>query len=215
MSPCTLFSAAGGRAEQRESALRVPADAREQLRLQPPGTLFRAVMRLISVLRSAYTGLGYMVFSVIWVTFKWSQIGTYIIEFVGYMVFPAFSAFMVYFAKTKGQFIRNAVYFVLIFVQSPKKRFFLGFVARPIAQRQVAQPRKIIFFHGAVVLSIYRAQQNNGYQVARIFQARPGRSGKRQQEQDSRNLGTVFCRTLYMSFEDGFLSECEISQQHH
>ena len=38
----------------------------------------------------------------------------------------------------------------------------------------------------------YRARQNNGSQVARIFQARPGRSGKQQQEQSSRNLGTVF-----------------------
>ena len=45
---CT-FLAAGGRAEQREPALRVPADAREQLRLQPPGTLFRAVMRLSEI----------------------------------------------------------------------------------------------------------------------------------------------------------------------
>ena len=38
----------------------------------------------------------------------------------------------------------------------------------------------------------YRAWQKNGSQVARIFQARPGRSGKQQQEQNSRNLGTVF-----------------------
>ena len=41
-------------------------------------------------------------------------------------------------------------------------------------------------------LSIYRGRQKNGSQVARIFQARPGRSGKQQQEQNSRNLGTVF-----------------------
>ena len=41
-------------------------------------------------------------------------------------------------------------------------------------------------------LSTYRARQKNGSQVARIFQARPGRSGKQQQEQNSRNLGTVF-----------------------
>ena len=39
---------------------------------------------------------------------------------------------------------------------------------------------------------IYRARQKNGSQVARIFQARPGRSGKQQQEQNSRKLGTVF-----------------------
>ena len=39
---------------------------------------------------------------------------------------------------------------------------------------------------------IYRARQKNGSQVAIIFQARPGRSGKQQQEQNSRNLGTVF-----------------------
>ena len=39
---------------------------------------------------------------------------------------------------------------------------------------------------------LYRARQKNGSQVARIFQARPGRSGKQQQEQNSRNLGTVF-----------------------
>ena len=38
----------------------------------------------------------------------------------------------------------------------------------------------------------YRARQKNGSQVARIFQARPGRSGKQQQEQNSRNLGTFF-----------------------
>ena len=38
----------------------------------------------------------------------------------------------------------------------------------------------------------YRARQKNGSQAARIFQARPGRSGKQQQEQNSRNLGTVF-----------------------
>ena len=38
---------------------------------------------------------------------------------------------------------------------------------------------------------MYRARQKNGSQVARIFQARPGRSGKQQQEQNSRNLGTV------------------------
>ena len=45
--------------------------------------------------------------------------------------------------------------------------------------------------------SVYRARQKNGSQVARFFQARPGRSGKQQQEQSSRNLGTVFCRALY------------------
>ena len=39
---------------------------------------------------------------------------------------------------------------------------------------------------------VYRARQKNGSQVERIFQARPGRSGKQQQEQNSRNLGTVF-----------------------
>ena len=39
---------------------------------------------------------------------------------------------------------------------------------------------------------VYRARQKNGSQVARIVQARPGRSGKQQQEQNSRNLGTVF-----------------------
>ena len=39
---------------------------------------------------------------------------------------------------------------------------------------------------------IYRARQKNGSQVARILQARPGRSGKQQQEQNTRNLGTVF-----------------------
>ena len=41
-------------------------------------------------------------------------------------------------------------------------------------------------------LILYRARQKNGSQVERIFQARPGRSGKQQQEQNSRNLGTVF-----------------------
>ena len=39
---------------------------------------------------------------------------------------------------------------------------------------------------------MYRARQKNGSQVARIVQARPDRSGKQQQEQNSRNLGTVF-----------------------
>ena len=38
----------------------------------------------------------------------------------------------------------------------------------------------------------YRDRQKNGSQVARIVLARPGRSGKQQQEQNSRNLGTVF-----------------------
>ena len=41
--------------------------------------------------------------------------------------------------------------------------------------------------------------KKNGSQVARIFQARPDRIGKQQQEQNSRNLGTVFfCRALYI-----------------
>ena len=40
-------------------------------------------------------------------------------------------------------------------------------------------------------IEIYRARQKKGSQVARIFQARPGISGKQQQEQNSRNLGTV------------------------
>ena len=43
-----------------------------------------------------------------------------------------------------------------------------------------------------VEVGVYRARQKNGSQVARIFQARPGSSGKQQQEQNSRNLGTVF-----------------------
>ena len=43
-----------------------------------------------------------------------------------------------------------------------------------------------------VSIAHYRARQKNGSQVARIFQARPGSSGKQQQEQNSRNLGTVF-----------------------
>ena len=46
-----------------------------------------------------------------------------------------------------------------------------------------------------------RARQKNGPQVSRIVQARPGRSGKQQQEQNSRNLGTgFFCRALYTNF---------------
>ena len=39
---------------------------------------------------------------------------------------------------------------------------------------------------------VYRARQKNASQVKRIVQARQGRSGKQQQEQNSRNLGTVF-----------------------
>ena len=39
---------------------------------------------------------------------------------------------------------------------------------------------------------MYRARQKNGSEVARIFQARPGRSGKQRREQNSPNLGTVF-----------------------
>ena len=69
--------------------------------------------------------------------------------------------------------------------------FLFGKSSTPIYTNTNNIRRKIIFFHGAVVLSIYRARQKNGYQVARIFQARPG-SGKRQQEQNSRNLGTIF-----------------------
>ena len=53
----------------------------------------------------------------------------------------------------------------------------------------------ILRIHG-----MYRAWLKNVSQVARIFQARPGRSGKQQQEQNSRNLGTGFfagpCRIL-------------------
>ena len=39
---------------------------------------------------------------------------------------------------------------------------------------------------------LYRARQKGVSQVARILQARPGRSGKQEQEQNSRNLGTAF-----------------------
>ena len=51
-----------------------------------------------------------------------------------------------------------------------------------------------LFSSGKITLIgyIYRARQKNGSQVARIFQARTGRRGKQQQEQNSRNLGTVF-----------------------
>ena len=41
-------------------------------------------------------------------------------------------------------------------------------------------------------VSMYSARQKNGSQVARIIQARPGRSGKQQLEQNTLNLGTVF-----------------------
>ena len=39
---------------------------------------------------------------------------------------------------------------------------------------------------------MYRARQKNGSQVARIVQARPGRSGKQEQEQNSPNLGLAY-----------------------
>ena len=41
-------------------------------------------------------------------------------------------------------------------------------------------------------ICMYRARQKGVSQVARILQARPGRSGKQEQEQNSRNLGTAF-----------------------
>ena len=40
-------------------------------------------------------------------------------------------------------------------------------------------------------LWLVQGRQKNGSKVARIFQARPGRCGKHQQEQNSRNLGAV------------------------
>ena len=40
--------------------------------------------------------------------------------------------------------------------------------------------------------SMYRAWQKNGSQVARIFQARPGRAVKQEQEQTSRNHVQAF-----------------------
>ena len=49
-----------------------------------------------------------------------------------------------------------------------------------------------VMCHPVISIRSYRARQKNGSQVARIFQARPGRSCKQQQEQNSRNLGTIF-----------------------
>ena len=51
---------------------------------------------------------------------------------------------------------------------------------------------RFAYFLADLFTVMYRARQKNSSQVARIFQARPGRSGKQQQEQNSHNLGTVF-----------------------
>ena len=47
----------------------------------------------------------------------------------------------------------------------------------------------LLFF---IMLALYRAWQKNGSKFMRIFQAIPSRSGRQQEEQNSRNLGTVF-----------------------
>ena len=46
---------------------------------------------------------------------------------------------------------------------------------------------------------LYRTRLKGGTQVAWNLQAKPGRSGKQQQEQNSPNLGTTYSRALYSS----------------
>ena len=66
----------------------------------------------------------------------------------------------------------------------------------------------ILFFHADILTKsdwdpLFRARQSCCSQVARMLQARPGRYGKHEQEENSRNLGTAIRPSLVRKGDRG------------